>query len=251
MHATSRSLLGGALAAAATSLAPNLAQGQAATPEPGVAPVPGFGIYRIRVHTSAEIAQAVYPDVLTRMWPGTAAIPGYAGYIFAFDNADPATTINITLTADQAAAESANAVAREFVESMDPRLAPETPIAEEGAVPVYQLGAKSGSELPPLLHGCSVSFRYRNNAPDADMAAYTTTLSEGLVPLLAAMDGFVLYCWILSESSRVAVNIWETEAQAEAGNAAAAEWAAENSSVATVGEPVIHSGTIAWSDILA
>src|SRR5688500_3350046 len=117
MHATRRRLLGTALAAgAALPIVPSMSgRAQEATPGPSVLDTPavpglkapGYGIARVRTHQSAEQAQAVYADVLTRFLQLAAALPGYYGYIFAFDGADPATTFNFTLVNDAATADAA------------------------------------------------------------------------------------------------------------------------------------------------
>ncbi len=258
MHVTRRSLIGGALAAAATSAASMaIVHAQDATPvgstlaTPGISETaaPGFGIARIRIHPSPELAQAVYADVMSSFLPPTVAVPGYFGYIFAFDDADPTATINVTLLADSAAADAANAVAQEYVKGMDTRLTPETPLAEQGEVRIYQITDRPRSELPPLLHGCHITMRRRLNAPETDIEAVIATASEGFVPIVQAMDGFVLYCWMHTEGGRLSFNIWETEAQLEAGNEAVATFVAENPVITEAGETLVHNGVIGYSDL--
>ncbi len=120
---TRRQLLGTALAASVMPVAPGFtAQAQQATPVPGAIATPhmdgidapGFGIARVRTHPTPDLAQAVYPDVIFRFLPPTAALPEYFGYIFAFDDADPRSTINVTLLDDASAADAANAVAEAY-----------------------------------------------------------------------------------------------------------------------------------------
>jgi hypothetical protein len=250
MHATRRSLLRGALAAAATTLVPNMAAlGQAATPVADEPPIPGYGIARFRIHGSADLAQAVYPDVMNRFLPATAAVPGYTGYIFAFDDADSSASINITLLADEASAEAANVVAQEYVQGMDPRLNPETPLAETGAVRIYQITDRTSADLPPFLHGCHMTMRHRLNAPDTDIEAVIASAADGFGPIVREMDGFVLYCWMHAEGGRVSFNVWETAEQLEAGNQAVADYVAANPVITTEGATVVHNGVIAYSDI--
>jgi hypothetical protein len=261
MHVTRRRFLGTSLAAAAAlPVVPGLtARAQEATPEPAVLgtpavagfEAPGHGIARVRVHQSAEIAQAVYADVLTRFLPPTAALSGYYGYIFAFDDADPGTTLNFTLVNDAAAADAANAVAQAYVQGMDSRLAPETPIAEQGAVRIYQVTDRPASALPPLLHGCHITVRYRRNAPDTDIEGVIQSASEGFGPIQGAMDGFVLYCWMHTEGGRVSFNIWETAEQMQAGIEAVAAWGAANPVITEEGPAVVHNGIIGYSDLLS
>lgn len=259
MQVTRRRLLGTALAASVLPVAPALTvQARQATPVPGANATPdpdgidgpGFGIARVRIHPTSALAQAVYPDVMSRFLPPTAALPEFFGYIFAFDDADPRSTINVTLLDDASAAEETNAVAQAYVEGMDPRLTPETPIAEQGDVRIYQRTDRPRSELPPLLHGCHITMRHRRNAPDTDIEGVIRSASEGFGPIQAAMDGFVLYCWMHAAGGRVSFNVWETAAQLEAGNQAVADWGAANPVITSEGETVVHNGVIGYSDLL-
>jgi hypothetical protein len=259
MPVTRRQLLGTTFAASVMPVAPGFTiRAQDATPGPDAIATPGtdgiygpgFGIARVRTHPSPELAQAVYPDVMYRFLAPTAALPGYFGYIFAFDNADPRNTINITLLEDPSAAEVANAVAEAYVEGMDPRLTPQTPIAEQGAVRIYQPTDRPLSELPPLLHGCHITMRHRRNAPDTDIEEVIKSASEGFGPIQAAMDGFVLYGWMHAEGGRVSFNIWETAEQLEAGNQAVADFVAANPVITSEGETVVHNGVIGYADRL-
>jgi hypothetical protein len=251
MHVTRRTLLGAALAAAATSVSTGSSTlAQDASPVSGQADRPGYGIARIRTHASAELAQAVYADVLTQFLPPTAAVPGYVGYIFAFDIADPSTTINVTLLADEGAAESANVVAQEYVKGMDERLVPETPVADQGVVRIFEMTDRPRSDIPPLLNGCHITMRRRTNAPETDIEAVITAAAEGFVPIVQAMDGFVLYCWLHTDEGRVSFNIWETEAHLQAGNEAVATFVAENPVITESGESLVYNGVIGYSDLL-
>ncbi len=251
MQVTRRTVIGGAFAAAAATFVPGfIVRAQEATPGTDGLATPGFAIARVRKHQTAELTQAVYPDVMSRFLPATAAISGFRGYLFAFDDADPTITINVTLLADANAADEANAVAQDYVRGMDPRLTPETPLAEQGSVRIYQLTDKPRLDLPPLLHGCHITMRHRVTPLDADMDAVVSSAAEGLVPILRGMDGFVLDCWILSDGGVVIINIWETAEQMRAGNEAEAAWLAESNLSSTVGEPLVHHGVIGYSGIL-
>ncbi len=252
MHVTRRTFLGGALAAAATVAVPShQSRAQVATPAATAGTAPGFGIARVRTHQSAERLQSVYADVLTRFLPATRAQPGYAGYIFAFDDADITASINITLLADATAAERANAVAMDYVQGMDSRLTPETPLAEQGEVRIFQVTDRPRTELPPLLNGCHITMRHRLNAPDTDIEAVIASAADGFGPIIREMDGYVLYGWMHTEGGRVSFNIWETAAQLEAGNEAVADYVAANPVITTEGETVVHNGVIGYSDLLS
>jgi heme-degrading monooxygenase HmoA len=52
---------------------------------------------------------------------------------------------------------------------------------------------------------------------------------NGMLPIFKAQPGFVRYGLILLDEGSVAsVSVWETHAEAEAANASAASWVAEN-----------------------
>jgi hypothetical protein len=259
MSLTRRRLLGTALATLVLPAAHQTMVGaQHATPEPVGISTPGsedidaprFGIARVRTHPTPERAQAVYPDVMSHFLPATAAVPGYFGYIFAFGTDDPRSTINITLLDHEAAAADAQAVAEAYVEGMDPRLSPETPIAEQGGVRIYQLTERPRSELPPLLHDCHITMRHRRNAPDTDIEGIIRSASEGFGPIQGAMEGFILYCWMHAADGRISFNIWETAEHMQAGNEAVAAWGAANPVITSEGETVVLNGVIGYSDIL-
>ncbi len=88
--------------------------------------------------------------------------------------------------------------------------------------------------------------RNRTNAPGADMDAVVAKASRRLVPRLRAMPGFVLYCWVETGGGRTAINVWQTDEQLRAGNAAVAAWVADNTADTTVGDPVVNDGRIGY-----
>jgi hypothetical protein len=134
---------------------------------------------------------------------------------------------------------------------MDPRLTPETPIAEQGQVRIFQRTDRPLSELPPNLHGCHITMRNRQNAHDTDIEGVIRSASEGFGPIQAAMDGFVLYCWMHTDGGRASFNIWETAEHLAAGNQAVADFVAANPVITSEGDTVVHNGVIGYADLLA
>ena len=102
---------------------------------------------------------------------------------------------------------------------LDPRLTPETPLAEQGPVRIWETTDRPLSEVPPHLTGCQVTFRHRINAAETDIEAIIQTVNEELIPDLREMDGFVLYGWLGTPDGRISFNIWETAEQLAAGDA--------------------------------
>jgi hypothetical protein len=260
MQLSRRTLLGGLAVAGAATAVPGLGvMAQEGTPE-AVEPVgtpapveeveaPGYAIARVRVLPSDELHQALYPHIMSTFLPATRAIAGYEGYLLAFHDSVPGGSLTMTFLDDEAAAGEADAVARDFVGGFDPRFVTETPLAASGPVRIYRPTDRPLTELPPFLHGCWITMRERQNAPDADMDDVVARASAGLVPMLSEMPGFVLYCWILTDGGRLAVNIWETREQIDTGNQAIADWVAENTAPTTVGDPVVNTGQIAFSEL--
>jgi hypothetical protein len=250
--ATRRMVLAGA-AASLTGASRLAVRAQKATPAAGATPMatpgapPGVAIARVRKVGSAELNQAIYPDVMYRFLPGTAAIPGFAGYVFAFHETDPAESLTLTLLSDDVAADAADAFAKAYVSQLDPRLAAMTPVAIRGPIRIYAVTDAPWSALPPFLNGCVITMRNRTNAPGADLDAVLAQARSGLVPLLQAMPGFVFYGWIQTEGGRTAINIWETDEQLHAGDKAVAEWVAANTAPTTTGNPVVNAGRIGYA----
>ncbi len=256
MSLSRRSFLGSTLVAAATPLViPAIARAQNATPVPAspeAEPLdtPGYGIIRVRALPTPELNQAVFPDVMHRFLPMTEAVPGFYGYLFAFDQDDPASSITMTFVDTMEAAMVADEVAKGYVAEIDPRLTPETPLAEQGPIRLYARTDRPLSELPPFLTGCYVTTRNKKNAADTDIDAVVKLVTDDLTPILRAMDGFILYGWMMTPEGRLSFNIWETADQLAAGDKAVADWVAANPTVSSSGETEVHAGVIGYADVL-
>ena len=248
-HSRRYVLVGGGAGLGALLVAPGRrgrAATQEATPELVTDRAPGVAIGRVRKLPSAELNEAIYPDVMARFLPATAAIPGFLGYVFAFHTTDPTASVTLTLLTDDPAADAAEAAGQQYVGQLDPRFVVATPVAVRGPVRIYATTSAPPAARPPFLHGCVITMRNRTNAPGADMDDVVAKASSGLAPLLAAMPGFVLYCWIQTEGGRTAINIWQTDEQLRAGNDAVEAWVAANTANTTVGEPVVSDGRIGY-----
>jgi hypothetical protein len=204
---------------------------------------------RVRKLPNEALNQAIVPHLARVFIPLMEAIPGYGGYAIAFHNDDPTATISTTFMADEAAAMAADEAARGFITGLDPRLVPETPFAEQGRVRIFETTGRPSTELPPFLHGCQVTVRKRINAPGADFEAVVAMTNQEIVPQMAAMDGFVLHCYIQLDGGRFAINVWETAEQQAAGDEAIAAFVAARTAETQVGEPEVNRGTIAYAAI--
>lgn len=249
MHTSRRALIGGIIASGASLAIPGaLGSAQQASPVAAIDAEPGFGSVSVRTHATPEVLQAVYADVLTVFVPAIRAVPGYRGYLIAFDGEDPTASIDVTLLAEAAAADAASAVSQEHMTGRDARLTPEIPLAEHGDVRIFDVTDRARTDLPPLLNGCHITMRYRLNAADTDIEGVIAAAGGGFVPIIRDMAGYVLYGWMYAEGGRVSFNIWETADQLAAGNDAVAAFGAANPVITEEGPPVVHEGVIGFSD---
>lgn len=249
MTLSRRTLMGGLTVSGASLLAaPSLTLAQeSGTPQAAGLAAPGYAISRVRALPAAELNQAIYPHVMHRYLPAIEAVPGFAGYVFAFHNDDSGASMTLNLMADEVAGAASDEAAAGFVGGLDPRFVVETPMAEEGPLRIYGFTERPVSELSPFLHGYVITVRNRQTAEGADIEAVIAQASNELLPLMAGMDGFVMYAWILTTTGRTAINIWETAEQQAAGDQAVAEYVAANTVSTTVGEPVVNNGTIGYA----
>ena len=246
---TRRAIVAGAVAGIALSGSNLDVLGRVSTPQAESELSPGVALARVRKLPTAELNEAIYPDVMRTFLPVTAVVPGFLGYLMAFHATDPTASLTLTLVSDDTAADAAGAVARWYVEQLDPRFIVETPVAVRGAVRVFVTPDRRGPTLPPFLHGCVITIRNRVTAPGVAVADLVNAASE-LAPQLQAMPGFVLYCWIETEGGRTALNIWETEEQLRAGDEAVAAYVAANTADTSVGEAVVNDGRIGYAEVL-
>ena len=225
------------------------AHAQDATPSPVETNTPVSAIARVRTLPSATLNQAVYPDVMARFLPATRAIPGFLGYVFVFDDADPATSFTITtLTSDEAAG-AAQDVAQAYVAHLDPRFVTETPLSADGQVRMYATSAKPATELPPFLHGAVFTMRDQTNAPGLDLEDAIRIATETLIPLFQRLPGFVLYCWFERPGGRIAINIWETATDLAAASEALAAWRTQYFATPTASQEQAYNGTVGYATI--
>lgn len=70
-------------------------------------------------------------------------------------------------------------------------------------------------------------------------------VSEGFVPLISGMDGFVAYYWIDAGGGvMVSTSVFEDEAHEEESNRRAADWVRENIAELLPNPPMITAGHV-------
>ena len=186
---------------------------------------------------------------MATLLPRTAALPGFHGYTFVFDDADPATAFTFSSLASEEAALASQEVAQEYVDQLDPRFVTETPLSAEGYVRMFATTDRSATELPPFLYGSAFTMRDQTNAPDVDLDAAINTARETLIPLFLSLPGFVLYCWFERPGGRIAINIWETPEDLAAAGDALAAWREEHFATPTASEQIAYNGPIGYATI--
>jgi len=247
---TRRELIGGAAAASVGAMVSHrVAARQDATPTADAANMPAYAIARVRTQPSAALNQAIYPDVMATFLPQTMAVPGFLGYTFVFDDADPATTFNLTTLTGAEAAPAVADVSQAYVDQLDPRFVTETPLKAEGNVRMYATTDRSPAELSPFLHGTTFTLRNQTNAPGLDLEEAIRIATETLIPLFKSLPGFVLYCWLERPEGRIAINIWDTPEDLAAASDALGAWRAEYFATPTASEEVAYNGTVGYATI--
>lgn len=247
---TRRALLGGAAAAGVGVMVSHRAAAwQDATPAASAANAPAYAIARVRTQPSDELRQAIYPDVMATFLPPTRAVPGFLGYTYVFDDADPVAAFTLTTLTDPEAATAAAEVAKAYVDQLDPRFATETPLSADGRVRMYATTDRTPAELPPFLHGATFTMRDQTNAPGFDVEEAIRVATETLIPLFQRLPGFVLYCWFERPEGRIAINIWDTPEDLAAASDALAAWRTEYFATPTASQEVAYNGTIGYATI--
>ena len=73
------------------------------------------------------------------------------------------------------------------------------------------------------MHGRMATYKYTGDADELAQRA-----EEGMLPILESQPGFRAYSLAATGDEVVSLSVWDTAEQAEAANAAAASWVAEN-----------------------
>ncbi len=247
---TRRSFIGGAALGGALLLGPALGAGaRQATPVDHAGVAPAYATARVRQLPTAALNQAIYPDVMARYLPAISALPGFHGYVFVFDDADPTTTFTVATMESEEAAQDSVDVVQDYVGQLDPRFVVETPLSAEGHVRMYATTDRASTELPPFLHGAAFTMRDQTTAPGVDIEAAVDIARETLIPLFLSLPGFILYCWLERPGGRVAINIWDTHEDLTAAGEALAAWREEHFATPTASEQVNYNGTIGYATI--
>ncbi|MCY4465411.1 MAG: hypothetical protein OXE46_07735 [Chloroflexi bacterium] len=89
-----------------------------------------------------------------------------------------------------------------------------------------------------------VSVRVYEGIDPADQAEIVQHTVEGFVPIISQADGFIAYFVLPAEDMLAAVNIFESAEQADASNATAADFVAENIAPLLPNAPTITAGSL-------
>ena len=95
-----------------------------------------------------------------------------------------------------------------------------------------------------LDSGMHVGVRIYEGVDPDDMDEILRTVDEGFLPIISAADGFMAYFLLPEGSALAAINIFETAEQADAANAAAADFVAENLAPLLPNAPTITVGAL-------
>lgn len=143
---------------------------------------------------------------------------GFLGY-YALD-AGEGRLATISVFEDQAGAEQSNEMAADYVQENLASLLPDPPEITAGEVEVHEASTEGE-------RGSYATIReYQINQGAVDEAL--RQFNEGIVPILKNSTGFVEYYGLGAENRIAAVNIFESQTEAEESNAVAADYVEEN-----------------------
>jgi len=247
MELTRRNLLGGFGAASALHLLGSSASAQDASPVPESQDI-GYGIARVLELPSLLANTAGAWAAAALFLPQIRSLDGHRGYVEAMSETDPL-TFSLALVDNETTGAKVLETEIGYVEQVSDRIKAMVKGEFAGAARVCQFADALPADSLPFLYGSAFSMREKQNRPEADLEAAIALIEGDLVPTLVAMHGFIAYVWILTDTGRVAINIWQTAAQVETGNAVIADWSSANTADITVGETVTNVGKVAFAEL--
>ena len=193
------------------------------------APSPRFAT--ARVYTDVDYAQADAANALADefLLPQFQAIDGFFAQHTLHSEAGMTFALSVTRSA--AAAEAANEAGRAFSAEHLTDIMPDAPTSYSAQVRVAALARlNEGANLADesMTADPYVGIRVYAGVNPADWLAISQPVSDGFLPVISAADGFIAYFLQPAGDTLAAINIFETAEVAEAANAAAADFVAEN-----------------------
>jgi len=232
-----------------------------ATPEPGAAtptteiePL-GYVTMRMRPLDDPAFRDDMNEHVIRDYLPIIEAVDGFEGYLVGDVIDHPNLTFGVNVLEDKAAATRANEVVKEFVhrDEIDDHVVIEETRAWEGDL--LMLGktaeaAKPGiTPIPGNGIGYYVAVRIHTSLPGTDPRGFVQEATDGFLPIVLALPGFVGYLWFPVEGGFVAVSMYDSEASAAASTEAAKAWATEHLAAYTDGNPEVINATVAYANM--
>ncbi len=211
---------------------------------PAASPVkdssPGYASLRVRQLTAPEFRTAVNDIVISEFAPDVQALPGYGGYILGDVIDDDTQSLSIVVFEEAAQAEGFAELAQTFVGGLDPEYAVETPTAVEGELLITAAG--NAAEATPVSDpGANrfIAVRIYTSLPGTDPRDFVPLATEGFIPIVTGIPGFQGYFLSLSDGGFTSINVFDSEESALESTAAGTEWAAENLTAFTEGDPQV------------
>ena len=198
----------------------------------------GFVSLRVRQLADASFLTEVNDIVTAEFVPDVQALPGYGGYILGDVIDDDTRSLSVVVLEEAAQAEGFADLALTFVGGLDPEYAVETPTAVEGKLLITAAG--DAAEATPVSDpGANrfIAVRIYISLPGTDPRDFVPLAIEGFVPIVTGIPGFQGYFLSLSDGGFTSINIFDSEESALESTAAGTEWAAENLTAFTEGEP--------------
>jgi hypothetical protein len=230
---------GGVLLAGAAALRGPVVAAQEASPVAADSLLGQRTVVRSRTVKDDHDVSEVLAQIQEGFVPLVSAIPGLALYIAA-GNPETRVLFSIGVFADEAGVEESNRIAAEWVTANIPDVFEGDPAVHNGII-----GVAAPAPTGDLL-GKHIVIRLREPAPDNDVDEMMRLISEGYLPLVEALPGFVAYFGSADAegNTQAYVTVFDDQAGTEESTRVAGEWLTSNNYAFFTGEPMFLDGVI-------
>jgi hypothetical protein len=225
---------------------------QEATP---IVTVSGYVSTRLRTVTSAEARDQVNATVLDQFVDQVKALEGYDGYLLGDVIDEPTLSLAIVALEESSQGPAFDEAAKEFVASISDLVDAEKTLTWVGDVLILGSPIDNGTPMAtPVIADTSgssgyVAVRIHTSKPDTDPRDIVPAIISGFLPIVTGLAGFKGYLWYPIDGGFVAISLFDSVESATASNEAAKEWAVENVSTYTDGNPQIINADVVYADL--
>lgn len=211
---------------------------------------------RMRPYETQEIRDDVNELVIRDFLPAIAAINGFEGYLVGDVLHDPHLTFGVTVLRDRETLARSDEVAQNFVtqDHIDEHVVIEETRRWAGdllmlGTPAEATGTPAASAWDENGVGFYLTVRIHTSLPNTDPRGFVREATDGFLPIILGLPGFLGYLWFPVEGGFVALSLYETEAAANESTDAARAWATEHLADYTDGNPEVINASVVYANM--